>query len=234
MWPLSGDQVKQANEQLASRFQALNPGKSLPPEYQLKDGATVSDYNRASESLKSLESTAGTTEQRKFNQGIAEQNLDIRKQEQGMRQQEQQEKLTKPYHDTLDNIAEAREFAASPSATNDYGLLMDFIGTTKPESLGKIRLNTQELKLAVGTRNSLGDLQALISKVENGQMLTSNQRKQMLGTMDIVEKAVQRRLDAVTGGSKDTNEGARPREQAVYQNGKIIGYTMDGKNMRKP
>lgn len=201
--PLSSEQVDQANKQMQSRYQALNKGKSLPPEFKLGPGATVADYNRASESLKSLESTAGTAAQRQFNEGLATQNLDLRK-------SEQQQKLTKPYQDTLDEIDEAKEFAASPSATNDYGLLMDFIGITKPESIGKMRLNAQELKLATGTRSSFGDLEALGQKIANGQMLTADQRKKMLDTMEVIGKRVQSRLAEVSGsgGSSGAKSGA--------------------------
>ena len=110
------------------------------------------------------------------------------------------QKQVQPLQDVLDEIAESREFAQSPSATNDYGLLMNFIGVTKPASLAKLRLNQNEVALAKGTRSTLGDVTALAQKVENGQMLTADQRAEMLKTMDTVEKFTRRRMDTITGG----------------------------------
>lgn len=124
------------------------------------------------------------------------------------RQSQQQQKSVKPIQDVLDEIDESKELAATPSATNDYALLMNFIGITKPESIGKIRLNPQELKLATGTRSSLGDLEALGNKIANGQTFTSDQRKSILDTMDIIGKRAQSRMSeygnqgAAGGGSK--------------------------------
>ena len=99
-----------------------------------------------------------------------------------------QEKAVKPFQDTLDEISEAKDFAANPSATNDYGLTMAFIGVTKPESVSKLRLNPQELKLTIGARSSLGDAEAFATRVANGQSLTPEQRQQMISTMEIIEK----------------------------------------------
>jgi hypothetical protein len=122
-------------------------------------------------------------------------------------QQAALDKKLEPLQGVLDEIAESREYAATPSATNDYGLLMNFIGVTKPESLAKLRLNQNEVGLATKTRGTLGDIQALLQKVQNGQMLTPDQRKDMLDTMATVEKFTQRRMDAVKGGGGNQNAG---------------------------
>lgn len=126
---------------------------------------------------------------------------------------DKQKKAAQPMQDVLDEIAESKEYAANPSATNDYGLLMNFIGTTKPESLAKLRLNQNEVHLATGTRGSLGDLQALAQRVENGEMLTPDQRKAMLQTMDIVGKFATRRMQQLSGGGS----GETPASKATKE-----------------
>lgn len=88
--------------------------------------------------------------------------------------------------------------AANPSPTNDLAIVMHYIGATKPDSLGKLRLNNNEVGLVLHTRSSLGDLDALANKISNGQMLTSDQRKDMLNTMRILTG--QGSPDASSGG----------------------------------
>lgn len=79
-----------------------------------------------------------------------------------------------------------QNLATTPSPTNDLAIVMRYIGATKPDSLGKLRLNQNEIKLVYGTRSSLGDLEALVSRIQNGQSLTPQQRQDMIGTMKIL------------------------------------------------
>jgi hypothetical protein len=79
-----------------------------------------------------------------------------------------------------------KNLAATPSPTNDLAIVMRYIGATKPDSLGKLRLNQNEIKLVYGTRSTFGDIEALLQKVQNGQSLTPKQRQEMLGTMKIL------------------------------------------------
>jgi hypothetical protein len=112
----------------------------------------------------------------------------------GDREQTAADKKNKPYEDIMEQADEAREFARNPSPTNDFGLLMDFIGVTKPESVGKLRLNQNEIQLVLGTRSSMGDLEALGNKIANGQLLTPKQRNDMLNTIGIMENHAKNRL----------------------------------------
>ena len=208
--PLSPQQIQQRNQAYATQYQASNPGKPLPPEFTLQPGSTVGDDARISETLGKTETTADTQANRALTNKELEaqrsqtneesrQRLDMERQGLSQRLTDAQQKATKPYDDILSEIDESKEYAKEPSATNDYGLLMNFIGVTKPESVGKIRLNAQELKLATGTRSSLGDLEALANRIGNGQMLTKDQRQSMLKTMDVVEKAAIKARDRAAG-----------------------------------
>lgn len=103
-----------------------------------------------------------------------------------------------------------KQFAAAPSPTNDVAMLMHYIGATKPEAMGKIRLNENEIKLFGGTRSSLGDASALISKVANGQSLTPEQRTDMVNTMTMINQAARRGgggAAAAGGGTQTFTEG---------------------------
>jgi hypothetical protein len=80
----------------------------------------------------------------------------------------------------------AQRFAADNTGSSDVGLVMQFIGAVKPEAMGKIRFTPQEQNFIMGTRSSLGDLDALLSRVSTGTYLNTKQRQEMLRTMKIV------------------------------------------------
>lgn len=103
-----------------------------------------------------------------------------------------------------DELGLMKQFAAQPSPTNDAAMLMHYIGATKPESMGKIRLNENEIRLFGGTRNSLGDAEALLTKVSNGQSLTPKQRQDMINTMTAITQATHR------GPSQGVNASSSP------------------------
>ena len=112
-----------------------------------------------------------------------------------------------------------KQLTGGSSLTNDVALLMHFIGSTKPESMGKIRLNDRELKLFGGTRSSLGDTEALLTKVANGQSLTPKQRSDMISTMTMIAQAEKR-------GGQQAPAGA---DNEVYIGGQLVGHTVGGK-----
>ncbi len=115
-----------------------------------------------------------------------------------------------------------KQFAAQPSPTNDAAMLMHYIGATKPESMGKIRLNDRELKLFGGTRSSLGDAEALLTKVVNGQSLTPKQRSDMVNTMTMISQAAKR-------GGEGGGPAPAGADNEVYVGGKLAGHTVGGK-----
>lgn len=117
-----------------------------------------------------------------------------------------------------DELGLMKQFAATPSPTNDAAMLMHYIGATKPESMGKIRLNENEIKLFGGTRSSLGDAEALLTKVANGQMLTPKQRQDMISTMTAITNATHRG-SAPTGGSAPQRPANVPEGYQFNQNG---------------
>ncbi len=98
----------------------------------------------------------------------------------------------------------AQRFAADQTGSSDVGLVMQFIGAVKPESMGKIRFTPQEQNFVISTRSSLGDLDALLNKVSNGQKLIPQQRQEMLRTMKIVAFPGGDGGGGATGGAQGT------------------------------
>jgi hypothetical protein len=64
---LDPNTIFQINEMHTQRYQALNPGKPLPPAFTLRPGAGQQDYDRIDKNLSSMESAQGTQAQRESN-----------------------------------------------------------------------------------------------------------------------------------------------------------------------
>lgn len=105
----------------------------------------------------------------------------------------------------------AQSLASNPSPTNDVALVMRYIGATKPDSIGKLRLNQNEINLVYGTRSTLGDLEALAQKVSSGQSLTPQQRKDMLATMRIL-----------AGDGPEETQSAVPKPGETFNGHKVL------------
>ena len=123
----------------------------------------------------------------------------------------------KAARDAQDDYRLAQTFAANPTPTNDVALLMHFIGATKPDALGKLRLNQNEINLILGTRSSFGDVQAFVQKIVNGQKLTPQQRSDMLNTMKTIAES--------HGGQTAPAGGVRP--------GDFVGQTRKDRSTGK-
>lgn len=105
----------------------------------------------------------------------------------------------------------AQELAKDQTGTSDVGLIMQFIGAVKPESMGKIRFTPQEQNFVMGTRSAFGDLDAFANKVASGQKLIPEQRQNMLKTMKIFADASKR-----NAGSTGQGATPKPTTQAEY------------------
>ena len=95
--------------------------------------------------------------------------------------------------------AEAKEFAAEKTGPGDIGLILAMVEATRPKA--GFRMTQVEWNMIQHSRSSLGNVQALLAKVETGELLTPEQRQQMLDTIAIVSKMAQKRLSGTGGQS---------------------------------
>ncbi len=120
-------------------------------------------------------------------------------------------KELEPFQSVLDKEAEAKDFAAEKTGPGDIGLILAMVEATRPKA--GFRMTQTEWNMIQHSRSSLGDVQALVSKVETGQMLTPDQRQQMLDTIHVAARFAQKRLDAASGdsggGKTEAPEGTR-------------------------
>lgn len=61
--PLAPDQIDNLNKTLADRYQVLNPGKTLPPQYTLPANAKAQDYTTVDKALEQVEKAQGVKAQ---------------------------------------------------------------------------------------------------------------------------------------------------------------------------
>jgi hypothetical protein len=117
------------------------------------------------------------------------------------------EKQQQPYKDILDSVEEARDYAKEKSGPGDYALLLRVVDATKPAK--GFRFTQSEQDLLIGARSLANSADALYQKAAGGQLLTDDQRKQMLDVLNIVEKHAQQRMKDIGGGAtqKFTDNG---------------------------
>lgn len=80
--------VDQLNKGMSDRYQVLNPGQPLPPEFTLSPTSTAKDFDRIDKLLSATESAKGTQAQRETANAIRQQTL-------GMAQQAAQDRQDK-------------------------------------------------------------------------------------------------------------------------------------------
>jgi hypothetical protein len=76
------DKVPQINQALASRFQVLNPGKPLPPQFTLPPTATQKDFDRVDKLMQQTEQAQGTKAQQDTANSMRQQTAEMAKQNQ--------------------------------------------------------------------------------------------------------------------------------------------------------
>ena len=79
-----GAKAAAVNQMLEKRYQVLNPGKSLPTEFQVTADSTPKDYDRIQASMKDTEAAQGTAATRDLTNQIHQQTLDLLKGPQGI------------------------------------------------------------------------------------------------------------------------------------------------------
>jgi hypothetical protein len=93
------------------------------------------------------------------------------------------QKLVQPFDDLVSAADQAHQYAAQNTAPGDAALLLKYVDAVKPAK--GFRLTNTELNLFAHTRGALGDIQALGQRLNNGQMLTPDQKNNMLAVIDM-------------------------------------------------
>jgi hypothetical protein len=82
-----GANVSNLNQALTDRFQVLNPGQKLPPQYTLSPNATQNDYARVDRALEQVERARGTAAQQAATRAIQQQTFAMAQQKKSDQQE---------------------------------------------------------------------------------------------------------------------------------------------------
>lgn len=168
----------QLNQALARRFQVLNPGKPLPPEYTLPTNATNGDYARINESLKNEEGARGTAQTHADSQATT---AEARKQRQSdfeisrndrlaHQEQERTDKLSKPTAD------EQRRADLSENLNENLGALEEIVNR-RPDLFGPMAGRITGLRAMVGTSdNDIAALETIKHQIGMAQISAHGMR----------------------------------------------------------
>lgn len=166
---------------------------AFTPTFDPKTGAITGAWNPATGEMRAAPNLGGATTA----PGMAAQ----------QKISEAQQKQNQPFQDILDKQQEAKEFADQKTGPGDIGLILAMVEATRPKS--GFRMTQTEWNMIQKSRSTLGDIQALMNKVESGQLLTPDQRKQMLDVIDITAKMAQKRMQGTQDQGEKAPEGTR-------------------------
>jgi hypothetical protein len=93
-------------------------------------------------------------------------------------------KSAEDMQESAKNAAGLVAMANNGNPMADRTLLFQFLGATKPEGMGKLRLSNQEINFVLSARSALGDLDALWNKISSGGNLATKERQDILDIMN--------------------------------------------------
>ena len=76
--------VANLNKAMANRYQLLNPGKPLPPEYTLQPGASPEDFARIDKNMEAMEKAQGTKAQQDVSNAMRNQTFELARDKQDL------------------------------------------------------------------------------------------------------------------------------------------------------
>lgn len=158
--------VPNLQKALQDRYQILNPGQPLPPQYQLPPNPTQKDYDRVDKALESVEKATGTVAQQQQANALRQQAMAMTRE----RLDNAEDKASKPTAD------EQRRSDLSENLNENLGTLRDIV-TRRPELFGPLAGRWAELKQKFGSDDpDLGTLQTIEHQIGMAQISAHGMR----------------------------------------------------------
>lgn len=230
-----GQTAGQLQKSLEDRYQVLNPGKSLPPEYQLPKDATQKDYDRIDKSLEGVERATGTKQQQEASRTLQQQGLDLRRQLADQSRSDRLDRESKANNTEIDR--EAKQYGASHSKASDQaGTQLEKIddarnmvtGNAEAQALGipkvltalvggqgtGVRITTPELNAIAHARGWSGDFEGTLNRISGKGQLTGDQQKQLVQILDDAKTRI-RAKQQIHNDALDKINGAGSRDEII-------------------
>jgi hypothetical protein len=214
-----GDQAQTLNQQLLRRWQVLNPGQPLPPEYGVGPNSTQTDYERADKALESAERASGVKAQQDIASGERARGEGEKKTTEDNKQYNffvaKIAELRKPVADRAERFSRLADTLEDGNPQSDALVAPELLSLMAGGQASGLRMNEAEISRIVGGRNKWGDLRAKIEAwrldPNKGFALTPAQRQQVQKLMHAVGERIQSKLDLVDKASEELLDGKDTR-----------------------
>lgn len=161
--------------------------------------------------------------------------LQRQKEEDETKATDARQKFTQPFQQAIDTATDAKSYLDGGKYTGpaDYALMNEFQEMIVSGQRAGIRFTQNEQDMLRNAQSWYDSLAAKTRHALSGSYFSDEQRKQMVDVMQGIAKRAQKQIDDyATRGGKQGSAGAGGKqggEQPVYVNGKLTGYTTDGK-----
>lgn len=206
------------NQRLLARYQVLNPGKPLPPQFSLQPGATEDDYKAIDADLQKVEQAQGTKAQqdainemrRQAAEGTAQQReFEQNRQTENDKEKKQaaEEKSTEPVESAL-NFAETYQ-QSKHTGPGDEALMEKYFELAKPSS--GFRMTKDQMAMLQQARSWMEGTKAMAYHALTGRWFSDEQRNQIIETMHQLGDAKRAAHATASGGSAKGGVGQASR-----------------------
>jgi len=199
-----GARVGTYNQMLTDRWQVINPGKPLPPQYHLPLDATNKEYADVDKALNALEvadsqkkqradQAADRAEMRAANAENRRQTMDIRVQGQLDRESAAAgkpfQKMSTDAETQLGKIDDAKALINGSAESQALGVPKVLTAVVSGPSSG-VRITQPEITAILGARSIKDTLEVYIHKLSTGKKLSDIQVKQLNDLLDDVKSRI--------------------------------------------
>jgi hypothetical protein len=213
-----GDKVAPMNQALAQRYQVLNPGKPLPPQYTVPPNATRADYEMIDKALEAEERARGTKEQQDTTNAMRAQTaafaqqaredakgskVDARSDKSYSYNNDKLDKLGKPIEDAQARMGRLQDTLAQGTPQADALIAPELLTIMAGGAGSGLRMNEAEIARIVGGRSKWESLQAAANQWRldptKANTITPEQRKEihaLVGAVNVKLQAKQQALDS--------------------------------------
>lgn len=219
-----GSTVPNLNKTLADRYQVLNPGKALPPQYTLPATATQKDYDRVDKAMEGVEKAQGTLNQQQQTNAMRLQamaaaeaartaNGNAGLDRETARMAKPYEKANESASSQLDKIDDATNMIGGNAEAQALGIPKVLTALVGGQGTG-VRITTPELNAIATARGWGGDFQGTLNSISGKGKLTSTQQQQLKQILADVKTRISQKRQ-IANDALDEINGAPDRDSVI-------------------
>lgn len=182
------------NKALEARFQVLNPGKPLPPQFQIPPNATQKDYDRVDKALEAVERATGTREQQNQTMEMRRQTAALAAANAGRAEERPGktilDKAEATFHQAHQSAEDLRNFISMAQAGNKVtAQAIPLEGTLAiVTSQGVKRINRTEVEQNQAAGSLFDNIMGRVGKLGSGQPVPPDLLRDWAKLADMMER----------------------------------------------